>query len=62
MAVELGTWIISHKLCWNETRKQVKSLLTTISLSPDRILEAKERSKHLDFNEAISRIINSTEE
>jgi hypothetical protein len=61
-AVELGTWIINHKLCWNETKNQVKSLLTSISLSPDRLIEAQERSKHLDFEEAISLASDFTEE
>ena len=57
-AAELGTWITNHNLCWNETKSQVKPLLKLISLSPDRLSEAVEQSKHLDFEKAISQVVD----
>ncbi|MFZ2097199.1 MAG: hypothetical protein WAV05_11245, partial [Anaerolineales bacterium] len=53
-AVELSNWIINHKLTWNETRDQEKSLLSQIYLSPHQLDLCIERSKTLDFERALS--------
>jgi predicted ATPase/DNA-binding SARP family transcriptional activator/tetratricopeptide (TPR) repeat protein len=55
-AVELGSWITDNKLTWNETKHDVKALLSTLSLSADLFEACKERSKFMDVERAVSLI------
>ncbi len=56
-AVECASWVMSHKLSWNETKSQMTVLLHSLSnLPPDRFLAAQERGQGLDIKEMIARI------
>jgi DNA-binding SARP family transcriptional activator/predicted ATPase len=55
-AVVLGIWILDNKLTWNETKHDVKALISTISLPADRFAACRERSQTMDVEKAVSLI------
>jgi predicted ATPase/DNA-binding SARP family transcriptional activator len=61
-AVELGSLVINHKLCWNETKAQATELLKSIkSLTPEQYASAEQRGRSLDVEETFKRLSGNTQ-